>query len=191
MTSYVGVDWASRGWLTVAVDGNEWTVQMHPSIHSVWFEHDDAESILVDIPIGLPETERRGCDRGAKEFLAPERARSVFWTPCRDAIEQDTYAEAKQANRDAREDSLSSQAWGLIPRIQEVDRFLRDTEEAQDTVLESHPEVCFKAFAEGSLSSKHEDDGLVTRRELLGDVDKNTEGVYDRFVDEYIEGQPP
>jgi len=190
MTSYVGVDWASRGWLTVATDGDEWSARMYPSIHSVWFEHKDAESILVDIPIGLPESERRGCDGGAKEFLGPERARSVFWTPCRDAVEADTYDDAKQANLDARDDSLSSQAWGLIPRIQEVDRFLRDTTEAQDTILESHPEVCFKALAEESLSSKHVDDGLYARQELLEEVDESIEGVYDSFVEEFIKGQP-
>lgn len=191
MTSYVGVDWASRGWLTVATDGDEWSARMYPSIQSVWFAHKDSESILVDIPIGLPESERRGCDAGAKEFLDPGRARSVFWTPCRDAVEADTYDDAKQANLDARDDSLSSQAWGLIPRIKEVDRFLRDTTEAQGTVLESHPEVCFKTLAEEGLSSKHGDHGVQARRELLEETDESVEGVYNEFVEEYINKQPP
>ena len=189
MTSYVGVDWASRGWLAVAIDDREWTVQMYPSIHSVWFEHKDAESILVDIPIGLPEEERRGCDRGAKEFLGPKRSRSVFWTPSRDAVEQETYDDAKQANIDARNDSISSQAWGLIPRIREVDHFLRDNVEAQSTVFESHPEVCFKSLSENSLISKHEDDGLDIRQEVLEDTETSAKGVYDRFVQEHIKGQ--
>ncbi|OYR57950.1 DUF429 domain-containing protein [Halorubrum halodurans] len=191
MASYVGVDWASRGWLTVAIDDGEWTARMSPSIHSVWFDHHDAESILVDVPIGLPESERRGCDRGAKEFLGSDRARSVFWTPCRDAVEADTYDDARRANRDARDDSLSSQVWGLIPRIREVDRLLRDVTEARKTMLESHPEVCFEAFAEEGLPSKHEDDGLSRRRELLEGTDASADGVYDGFVERYIDGQPP
>ena len=190
MNSYVGVDWASRGWLAVVVDGDEWTTRMYPSIQSVWFEHREAESILVDIPIGLPESSRRGCDRGAKEFLRPERARSVFWTPCRDAVYQDTYDDAKEKNIDARGDSLSSQAWGLIPRIQEVDRFLRGNEAARETIIESHPEVCFKSFAGESLSSKHGDEGIENRQTILEQVGENVEGVYEDFVEEYIENQP-
>lgn len=188
--SYVGVDWASRGWLVVATDGDDWTARMHPSIHSVWYTHADAKTILVDIPIGLPESERRGCDRGAKEFLGSGRARSVFWTPCRKAVEADTYEDAKRANIDARGDSLSSQAWGMSPRIQEVDRFLRDTTEAQNTIVESHPEVCFRAFAERNLSSKHVSDGLHARRELLEEIDESVEGVYESLVDDHIESPP-
>ncbi|WP_435100305.1 DUF429 domain-containing protein [Halorubrum sp. N11] len=190
MAPSVGVDWASRGWLAVAIVGDEWTARMHPSIHSVWFEHRDAESILVDIPIGLPESERRECDRGAKEFLGPDRARSVFWTPCRDAVERDTYESAKRANQEARGDSLSTQAWGLIPRIREVDRFLRDTEDARGVVAESHPEVCFASFAGGSLPSKHDDGGLDDRRAILEATAESAAGVYDGFVAEHIEGQP-
>jgi len=190
MAPFVGVDWASRGWLAVAIEGGEWTARMHPSIHSVWFDHRDAESVLVDIPIGLPESERRECDRGAKEFLGPDRARSVFWTPCRDAVERDTYAAAKRANREALGDGLSTQAWGLVPRIREVDRFLRDTDDARGVVAESHPEVCFASFAAGSLPSKHDDGGLDARRETLEATDASAAGVYDRFVEEHIEGQP-
>ena len=190
MAPYVGVDWASSGWLAVAIGDGEWTARMHPSIHSVWFDHRGAESILVDMPIGLPESERRACDRGAKAFLGSDRARSVFWTPCRAAVERDTYDAAKRANRDARGDSLSTQAWGLIPRIREVDRFLRDTDGARESILESHPEVCFAAFAGGDLPSKHDDDGLDARNELLEATDESAAGVYDDFVETHIESQP-
>lgn len=55
-------------------------------------------------------------------------------------------------------DGLSSQAWGLIPRIQEVDRLLRDHKDARETIVESYPEICFEAFADNdSLSTKHDD----------------------------------
>lgn len=190
MNTFVGVDWASRGWLVVAAEADEWTVRMHPSIQSVWFEHGGAEAILVDVPIGLPAADRRACDRGAKEFLGSSGARSVFWTPCRDAVERHTYEEAKRANVDARGDSLSSQAWGLIPRIREVDRFLRATESARETVMESHPEVCFAAFAGDALESKHDEAGLDARRECLEKLDESVAGVYDDVVDERIDGQP-
>lgn len=190
MPKYVGVDWASRGWLAVTVDGQDWSVQMHPSIHSVWFSNKDAESILVDIPIGLPEDKRRECDVKAKEFVGTERARSVFWTPCRAAVEAETYDEAKRANKDSRDDSLSSQAWGLIPRIREVDRLLRDDEAAKNKIIESHPEVCFSALEDGqSHSSKHDDSGSDERLKTLQTVDDSLRDVYDGFVSTYIKDQ--
>lgn len=42
---------------------------MQPLMLSVWHHHHDAETILVDIPIGLPEVERRDWDKQAKEYL--------------------------------------------------------------------------------------------------------------------------
>ena len=190
MGTHVGVDWASRGWLTVATDGGNWTAQMHPSIHSVWFTYRDADSILVDIPIGLPDSQRRDCDARAKEFVDTERANSVFWTPCREAVEADTYEQAKEANEACRGDSLSSQAWGLIPRIQEVDRLLRDDEQARELIRESHPEVCFTALNGGdSLASKHGDTGEQERNRCLEAVNDSIVGVYDGFESEYIDNQ--
>lgn len=192
MDTYVGVDWASRGWLTVATDDEKWTARMHPSIHSVWFTHRDAESILIDIPIGLPESERRDCDAEAKEFLGTQYANSVFWTPCRDATEADTYEQAKKANEACRGDSLSSQAWGLIPRIQEVDQLLRDSAQAREVLRESHPEVCFKTLNNGpSLPSKHGDEGEKERNRCLESVDDSIKGVYSSFETKYIKDQPP
>lgn len=190
MASYVGVDWASSGWLAVATDGEDWTATMHPSMHSVWFTHRDATAILVDIPIGLPDGERRACDRAAKEFLG-DRASSVFWTPCRAAVEATTYQQAKQANQECRGDSLSSQAWGLIPRIREVDRLLRDGVDIESVILESHPEVCFTALGGGeSLPSKHDDDGIEARVAILGSIDDSLVDVYEQFEASLIEEQP-
>lgn len=191
MTTYIGVDWASRGWLAVATDGHDWSAKMHPSLHSVWFTYRDAETILVDIPIGLPDSERRECDRQAKEFVGTGRARSVFWTPCRAAAAANTYEQSKQANQECRGDSLSSQAWGLIPRIQEVDQLLRDHEEAQETIIESHPEVCFAAFHTGdSLPSKHDTAGIEERLATLEMVNDSIPEIYSRLEATHIK-EPP
>ena len=45
------------------------------------------------------------------------------------------------------EGSLNRQTWGIAPKIDAVDRFLLDTPAARGTIRESHPEVCFRAFA--------------------------------------------
>lgn len=191
MAQYIGVDWASRGWLAVSTDGQDWAAEMHPSMHSIWFTYRDAEAILVDIPIGLPSEKRRECDREAKAMLPGTRTSSVFWTPCRAAVEANTYEQAKKENEDCRGDGLSSQAWGLIPRIQEVDRLLRDHEDARETILESHPEVCFEVFADnGTLSTKHDDAGKAERIACLEAVDDSVEGKHERLVSEHVENVP-
>lgn len=187
MCTYIGVDWASKGWLAVATDGNDWSAEMHPSMHSVWFANRDADSILVDIPIGLPESKRRECDEEAKEFVGTDRANTVFWTPCRDAVEADTYEKAKEANQECRDESLSSQAWGLIPRIQEVDRLLRDDDRAREVILESHPEVCFAALhPDGTLPSKHDETGAEKRLAVLEAVDDSLPDEYEDLVSTHI-----
>jgi predicted RNase H-like nuclease len=100
MSKYVGVDWASRkGWLCVSVEGGEWTAEMQPSLLSIWHHHSNADTVLVDIPIGLPETARRECDRLAKEYLGSDRQSSVFYTPCRRAVEASSYAKERDRNR--------------------------------------------------------------------------------------------
>ncbi|EMA35251.1 DUF429 domain-containing protein [Halobiforma nitratireducens] len=192
MSSYVGVDWASKGWLAVETDGQDWTATMHPSIHSVWFEHRDAASILVDIPIGLPSDRRRRCDREAKEFLGSARASSVFWTPCRAAVEADSYDRAAEANEERRGDGLSSQAWGIVPRIREVDRLLRDDPEATTVIRESHPEVCFAAFRGGDPpGSKQSETGKEERLRCLERVDDTVSGVFGEFVARHVDGVSP
>lgn len=191
MVTFVGVDWASRGWLTVAIDGEEWRATMHPSIHSIWFSYRNAESILIDIPIGLSSLHRRECDMKAKEFVGTKRASSIFWTPCREAVYAESYEGAKQANEECRGDSLSSQAWGLIPRIQEVDRLLRDHEGTRETILESHPEVCFATLhPDESLPSKHDNAGVDERLNALEAVDESLPDVYDDLVTRHIEERP-
>ena len=87
MASYLGVDWAGNGWVTAVLgDDAEPTVSFYPTILNLWLDHEDAAAILVDIPIGLVESGKRRCDIEAKERLGPDRQRSVFLTPTREAV---------------------------------------------------------------------------------------------------------
>ncbi|MFC7205257.1 DUF429 domain-containing protein [Haloferax namakaokahaiae] len=164
MTSYIGVDWAGSCWLVVKT-GDETYVTTEPSVFNVWYEHgknEDVQSILVDIPIGLPETETRVCDQEASEMLS-SRSSTVFSIPSRDVVETDDYNDARSKNGD----SLGSQSWWLFPRIREVDVFLQDHEEARDKIFESHPEVCYAALDGKELSSKGGDGGIDERLDVL------------------------
>lgn len=186
MTTYLGVDWASKGWLCAAYtetddgDAGAWEATMYPSMHAVWFDNRDAARILVDVPVGLPTDRRRRCDELASSRLG-DRGASVFPTPCRDAVYTDTYEAAADVNEAATGSRLSSQTWGLLPRIREMDTLLRDHDEAAGQLREAHPEVCFDAFADrgATLPSKHDPDGVEARRRLLESVDSTLGGFYD------------
>ena len=192
MAKYVGVDWASKGWLTsVASDDGSWSAEMHPAMSSVWYHHKEAEQILVDIPIGLPKDYRRDCDEQARDEIGKRRS-SVFFTPCREAVETASYEEAKDINVKQTGDSISSQSWGIIPRIREVDEFLQDHSEAQGVVRESHPEVCFNAFdQDGQITEpKSTEEGREQRLSVLETVEAGLRKEYRNIIKTHIDTPP-
>ena len=122
----------------------------------------DVDVIGVDIPIGIPETERPA-DTAARKAVGP-RASSVFATPPRAALEAPTFAEAVERARAATGKGISQQSYGLRHRILEVDSFAQTDER----IIEVHPEVCFAELAGAPLqTSKHTAGGLAERRRLL------------------------
>jgi predicted RNase H-like nuclease len=195
----VGVDWASKGWLCVACartsDGAfVWQASMEPAFNTVLQSYSDASHVLVDIPIGLPETDRRVCDREAKACL-DERSSSVFWTPCRRAVYAGSYEAAATANEQSLGRGLSSQSWGLIPRIREVDMLLRWEADARNRVRESHPEVAFRMLNgdDAVTWSKQTETGRDERIDILDDALSNTDvrSAYDEIEATYIDDPDP
>jgi predicted RNase H-like nuclease len=166
MAAYLGVDWAGSSWVVVKA-GDETDVTTEPSFLNVWHELgkcEDVAAILVDIPIGLPDSGPRACDEEAATFRGTS-SNTVFSVPGRSIVYEEDYDEAKEAC----ESSLGSQSWWLLPRIQEVDVFLQRHPDALDKVYESHPEICFASLTDGSLPGKHSENGLDDRIDLLED----------------------
>jgi len=146
---YVGVDGCPEGWLAVAYDDSGFeAAAVFDHVGDLWAAYRDADRILIDVPIGLRDSsgEPRACDSAARGVLSPERHHSVFPTPVRAAAREDTYDAAKAVQERRTDGSLNRQTWGITPKIDEVDRFLRDTPAARGVVRESHPEVCFRSF---------------------------------------------
>lgn len=169
MGTYLGADWASNGWVAAELDDeHSLSVGFYPTIWGLWYDRGaDADRILVDIPIGLSEDGRRACDREAKALLGDRRS-SAFWTPIRDAVYEDNVEAAKQIQTETMDHSISNQAWAIVPRIREVDTFLRETATARELVRESHPEVCFWALNDDEpVGAKSDDEGLDARQRVL------------------------
>lgn len=186
MATYLGVDWAGNGWVTAALgDDSEPTVSFYPTILNLWLDHEDAAAILVDIPIGLVESGKRRCDIEAKERLGPDRQRSVFLTPTREAVYAPDIETAKE--RQKPEDfGIQNQVWAIVPRIREVDRFLQkfSGSVAEDQILEAHPELCFWALNGGTpmTHSKDTEEGIEERRSLLAELDPALDAAFEEGI---------
>lgn len=143
--SVAGVDGCRAGWLVVLVDEQGQPISSSPVRLCAKFEELLSLSptpavMAVDIPIGLLDRPQRGgrvCDQQARRLLGP-RASSVFSPPSRILLDAREYA-------DARRHGLSLQAFGILPKIREVDRLMAP--ELQNMVHEAHPELAFMALA--------------------------------------------
>jgi predicted RNase H-like nuclease len=188
--TYIGVDWASKGWFTVTLGDGKPKAGFYPTVFNMWHDIDAnaVDNVLIDIPIGLRESDIRACDVEAKDVLG-ERGKSVFYTPVRDAVESTNLTEAKKAQEDE-EFSIQNQAWGIVPRIREVDVFLQETDGANDVVFETHPEVCFAALGDGPAEDeKKTEDGAENRVNILDGYLNDAKGLYTKWTKEYTEPQ--
>ena len=141
----LGVDGCKAGWVGALLRGAAYDVLVAADITSLVERAcrmaPSLSVIAVDIPIGLPDGRPRATDVLARRRLPRGRKSSIFPTPSRAAVGHTTHAEASSANREALGVGLSIQAFHLVPKILDVDTFVRG--EPPVTVLESHPEVTF------------------------------------------------
>jgi predicted RNase H-like nuclease len=158
-----GVDGYRKGWVAVSLDPSG---DVQVSTHSTFSEVLSlrARVIAVDIPIDPPGLGARATDAGARAFVGPGRASSVFPTPPRASLEARTFAEANEIARTITGKGISQQAFALARKILEVHALA----EVDERVIEMHPEVSFCALAGDALAeSKHTPEGLERRRALL------------------------
>lgn len=190
---YVGVDGCKKGWwLAVKLtDSNEWEVNRYQNISEVWEEYKDANLILIDIPIGLPHRARnvRSCDMEARKWLG-KRWHSVFLAPCRHAVYSDNYKRASEINKEETGSFLTTQAWGIVPRIKEVDQLLRNDKTARARIREIHPEVCFWALngkRPMEYPKKEKDQkGIQERKGVLISVYPDSEAIFKCAKQKYL-----
>ncbi|MBP1987662.1 putative RNase H-like nuclease [Halolamina salifodinae] len=142
----MGVDAAPDGWIAVRYDQDGYVdVKRYGEADQLWHDNEGAETILVDIPIGMREAsaDPRECDTEARDLLSPERHSSVFPVPIRSAAMEESYEEAKLKQEECTDGSLGTQSHAITPKIRELDELLRDNDTRNETIRESHPEVCF------------------------------------------------
>lgn len=174
----IGIDGAQAGWVAALLreDGStELRLFSHISdVEAATAKSTGVSPVAVDIPIGLPDAiEYRGCDIEARKRLGA-RAQSVFAVPARKYLAagndygavRSMVAQAKLSDPTAR--GMSAQAAALIPKIAEVDEWLREDRGRSDWLFECHPELAFLRLNGGkALDSKSRPAGAVSRLRLV------------------------
>ncbi len=183
-----GIDGCRGGWFVAAADTALKDVET--------FVADTIESAIdllggdlvigIDIPIGLPDAGARDCDLQARRLLSPRRASSVFPAPVRSILgirDYETACDRREAIDGRR---LSIQAFNILARIDEVDRYLCA---GGATLYEVHPELAFAALNGGEPMAhpKRSREGLAERRQALGERIGRT--TIDRALGRYRRSQ--
>lgn len=166
-TRFVGIDGCSAGWIAITWDGESaTTAHFLPTLADLADAVTGAVAIAIDIPIVVPETQR-AAEAGLRTFLGPRRS-SVFATPPRVAMAETDYAAANAASRAATGKGISRQAWGLVPKIRELQAWLPT---APAVVIEAHPEACFAMLlGHPATASKKTWAGMTERFGVLTDA---------------------
>ena len=141
-----GVDGCRGGWVVVEVVVRAGrccsaVARLCPRIEELVASRPDVRVIALDMPIGLLEEQQPGgreCDRLARLLLGRPRASSVFSPPSRPQL-------ADGLARGRPPVGMSLQTFHLLPKIGEVDRALRPSDQAR--IVEAHPELAFMALA--------------------------------------------
>ncbi|WP_187968709.1 DUF429 domain-containing protein [Aquibium microcysteis] len=155
-----GVDGCRAGWIAVIRrPGAALDAAVFAHLADLVDSLDAQAVIAVDMPIGLPERVGhggRGPERLVREKLGARQS-SVFSIPSRAAVfaEADAFttvdawhAAHRRASVVARATSeppraISIQAFGIFPKIRELDALLRARPGLCERVIESHPEAAF------------------------------------------------
>lgn len=161
----VGVDACPGGWVAVVIDESGFRDALAaPTIDGIAARVPEADGFGIDIPIGLVAQGFRTADRLARIEAGP-RGRSVWMTPPRPVLEQESHAQATVLAVELTGAGVSRQAHGLRRKILEVDEWLA---ESPQPVWEVHPEISFAALGGRPMPTPKDSwNGAGARRRLL------------------------
>ncbi len=163
----LGVDGCRAGWACVRVNlcdnhTRGFIVERFDALPA------DARMVIVDMPVGLAQSGKRGCEAMARQKLKPLRHSSVFSSPRRPMLDLATYAEANAWGKaQGKGGGLSKQAWMITPKIREIDAAITPADQAR--IGEGHPEVAFARLNNGQPCAhpKRKPEGQAERLALL------------------------
>ena len=167
----IGIDWMKPYWLAVEIQNGELSVQKLKHIGEINDRYKNADALLIDIPIGLPENNEEASlrpDMQARAYLQGARKSSIFNVLYRQIVHAETTEQAWELNRELNA-KMAIVGDALRPMIREVDDFLAKNPGWKNRLMESHPEVAFQILnhGKGLQHSKRTEAGVAERVAIL------------------------
>ena len=167
---YYGLDGCRDGWVAARLEGNQLSIEFYETILNFVQANPNADEYLIDMAIGFPSCQEQVRPDKAARKLLKKRGVTVFPVPCRQVVESVSSKESaiqnkdhlKKLNKRVLDVSLTQQTLAIIPKMAEIDGFLKDHPKYKNRICESHPEVCF-----ARLNGHRAVDIKKTRREGL------------------------
>ena len=164
----IGVDGCKGGWVAAILKQGNLIVEKFSTINDIVNHYPEFDEIIVDMIIGLPSNKDHVRPDTYARRIIKERASTVFTSPCRQAINAKTKADAYMENERVLGKKFTPLTLGIFPKILELDSFFTDNPQYKNIIKESHPEVCFaKLNGRTMLSKKIDIDGILERINLL------------------------
>ena len=169
---YVGVDWMKGKWIACELKNSFVYHRIFKSVDELCRAYEDVAQVLIDAPIGLPESKEEALlrpDKAARDYLkVTNRKSSIFNVPFRQLVYAETVEEVWKLNAELGA-KLTSPGVGILPCIRQVDEFLQKNPVWKNRLIESQPECAFQALnnGKGLEYSKHTDEGIEQRTEIL------------------------
>jgi predicted RNase H-like nuclease len=159
MSWLAGVDGCPKGWFRICRETRSGRLrfEVFERAESLIEAPPNPRIVGLDIPIGLPASGPRACDRAARSLLGPRRS-SVFPAPIRPVLGARSRAEADRIGRRVDGRGVSAQAFNLFAKIAAVDELLAASLAARRALVEVHPELSFRAWNDArpmAFAKKH------------------------------------
>ncbi len=184
----VGIDGCKAGWIAVEIDnrGNG-SVGVFDTVYRALIMHPTADTILIDMPIGLPDsmTPTRECDVIARKLLGKGLGSRVFPPPPRRVLDVSFYEDACTLSETIIGKKISRQSFNIAPKIKQLDDILRRHRDYVGRVREAHPELAFAAMnnRKALQISKKQKAGLQGRLKVLERHYPHARDLYNYAVD--------
>jgi predicted RNase H-like nuclease len=173
---YVGSVAREGVWLAVAYTEERYDhTAVVEGVGELWTRYEDsAARIAVDVPIGLESAAApRPNERAAGRVLG-SRADAIVPAPVREATRKQRYRTAARVHERKTDAELSRSAFERARLVNAVDDFLTTIDEARPVFVETHPELCYRAFAGESMAEPPEiAAGYAERMRTLAEFDRD------------------
>jgi predicted RNase H-like nuclease len=142
-SGFLGIDGCKGGYVAVYITEEAFEIKVFENIEELCLTYRNSMVMLIDMPIGLPESVEDIRPEIEARKILKSRASCIFNVPCRQALYETDYLKANEMNKLILGKGLSKQSYGIFPKIRDVDQFLSKHPYFKNRLLESHPEICF------------------------------------------------